>query len=159
MTNVRNIARITAAALLALTSIAVPSALAGAIHDAAKANDAAQVEQLIAAGANVDEKDSALNTALNLAADMGHRDVVQALVANGANLNAKDISDMTPLHLAILGDHEAVAKLLIAKGADVNAMDNLGITVLDEATRKGNVGIIEMLKQASAKCGTSNYSC
>ncbi len=61
--------------------------------------------------------------------------------------------------MAILGDHEAIAIFLIAKGADVNAMDNLGITVLDEATRKGNVGIIEMLEQAGAKCGTGNYSC
>jgi ankyrin repeat protein len=86
-------------------------------------------------------------------------DVVQVLVAKGANLNAKDISDLTPLQLAILGDHEEISKLLIAKGADVNAADNMGITILDEATRKGNVGIIEMLKQAGAKCGTSNCSC
>ena len=86
-------------------------------------------------------------------------DVVQVLVANGANLNAKDISDLTPLQLTILGDHEAIARLLIAKGANVNAMDNMGITELDEATRKGNVGIIEILKQAGAECGTSNYAC
>jgi ankyrin repeat protein len=66
---------------------------------------------------------------------------------------------MTPLQRAILGDHEAVARLLVAKGADVNAMDNLGITVLDEATRMRNAGIIELLKQAGAKCGTSNYAC
>ncbi len=51
-------------------------------------------------------------------------------------------SDLTPLQLAILGDHEDISKLLIAKGADVNAVDNIGITILDEATRKGNAGII-----------------
>ena len=148
-----------AAVLLVSTSVALSPVLAGPIHDAAKAGDAAQVDRLIATGADVDEKDSAHNTALHLAADVGHMDVVQALVANGANLNAEDVSDLTPLYLAIIGDHEAIAKLLIAKGADVNAMDNLGITVLDEATRKGILGIIEMLKQAGAKCGTSNYSC
>ncbi len=68
-------------------------------------------------------------------------------------------SDLTPLQLAILGDYEDISKFLITKGADVNAVDNMGITVLDEATRKGNAGIIEMLKQAGAKCGASNYSC
>ena len=32
-----------------------------------------------------------------------------------------------------------MAKLLVAKRADMNAMDDLGVTVSDEATRKGNV--------------------
>ena len=43
-------------------------ALAGPLHDAAKSGDAAEVERLIAAGADVNEKDAAFNTALHWAA-------------------------------------------------------------------------------------------
>ena len=150
---------VSVAVLLVSISVALSPVLAGPIHDAAKAGDAALLDRLIATGADADENDVARNTAPHLAADAGHIDVVGVLVANGADLIAKDISDLTPLQLAILGDHEAVANLLIAKGVDVNAMDNLSITVLDEATRKGNAGVIETLKQAGAKCGTSNYAC
>jgi len=147
------------AMLLASASFVLSPALAGPIHDAAKADDAKQVEALIAAGADVDEKDAAYNTALHLAADKGLKDVVQVLVAHGANIDAKDVSDLTALQLAALGDHEAIVELLIAAGADVNATDSVGITVMDEATRRGNTRIIEMLNQAGAQCGTSNYSC
>ena len=89
MTIMRDSARLAAAlALLALASIGTQPALAGPIHDAAKSNDAAQVEQLVAAGADVDEKDAAFNTALHLAADAGHAEVAQVLVGKGANLDA-----------------------------------------------------------------------
>ena len=82
-----------AAVLLVSTTVALSPVLAGPIHDAAKADDAAQVDRLIAAGADVDEKDIAQKTALHWAAENGHVDVVQVLVANGVNVNAKDFSN------------------------------------------------------------------
>ena len=100
---------VVAALLFVSASVVYAPVSAGPVHDAAKAGDAAQVDRLIATGANADEKDSAYNTALHVAADVGHMDVVQVLVAKGANLNAKDISDLTPLQLAILGDHEDIS--------------------------------------------------
>ena len=145
-----------AALLLASAWLVLSPARAGPIHDAAKAGDAAEVERLIAAGPDVDEKDIAQKTALHWAAEMGRLDVAQLLVAKGANVNAKDITNWTPLHLAVYDEHEAVVELLIAKGADVNALDKDGIAPLDRPAFKGYAGIVKMLQVAGAKCGT-NY--
>ena len=66
---------------------------AGPIHDAAKAGDAEQVERLIAAGVDVNEKDIADKTPLHWAVDAGHMSVVQVLVAKGANVDARDFAN------------------------------------------------------------------
>ena len=118
---------VVAALLLVSTSFLYSSALAGPIHDAAKSGDAKQVERLIAAGAEVDEKDVADKTALFWAADAGQLDVVQLLVAKGANVNAKDFFGLTVLAVAVSAEHEAIVELLIGKGADVNSMDSDGV--------------------------------
>jgi ankyrin repeat protein len=132
------------------------SLMAGPIHEAAKAGEVAQVEILIQAGADVDEKDAGSKTALHWAADLGHIGVVQVLVANGTNVDAKDFSGMTGLFLASLGSREGIVRLLIAEGANVNAKEMEGMTALDGAYMRGiNASIVEMLKRAGAKCGTN----
>jgi ankyrin repeat protein len=87
--------------------------------------------------------------------------VVQVLVAKGANVNAKDVTDLTPLQLAVLsrpfGQNESILKILIANGADVSSADSDGTTALDDATRKGYAGFVEILKRAGAKCGTNEH--
>ena len=131
-------------------------AWAGPIHDSSKIGDAAQVEQLIGSGTDVDERDPTEKTALHWAADGGHLDVVQVLIASGANVNLKDWKDSTALFFASLGKNEAIVELLIAGGADVNVMDSDGMTALDGATmRKFSPSIIAMLKRAGARCGTN----
>ncbi len=149
------------AALAGLSFVSIPAvlspALAGPLHDAAKSGDTAAVEQLLAAGADVDEKDAALNTALHWAADKGHLAVIRLLVAKGADINARDLSDWTPLlHAVEVGDKYAEAvKFLIANGAEVNLLSNKGRAPLDDATRFGMSDITRMLKNAGAKCGTN----
>ena len=133
-------------------------ALAGPLHDAAKSGDAAAVGQLLAAGADVSEKDAGFNTALHWAADKGHLAVIRVLVANGADVNARDLSDWTPLHHAVGEKHADAARFLIARGADVNLLSNKGRAALDDATRFGQSDIVEMLKNAGAKCGTNYQS-
>ena len=86
----------------------------------------------------------------------GHLEVLRVLVAKGANLNARDLSDWTPLQNAVGGKHVDAVQFLIAKGADVNLLDNDGVSALDTATRFGPTGVIEMLKNAGAKCGTNH---
>jgi ankyrin repeat protein len=153
------------ALLLISSSFLHSAALAGPIHDAAKTGNSQEVERLIAAGIDPDERDIADKTALHWAADRGQVDVVKLLVAEGADVNARDFSGVAVLALATVGGHEAVVKLLISKGADVNysssdGSSSDGITPLDDATRKGYPGIIELLKNHGAKCGTNVvYSC
>jgi ankyrin repeat protein len=134
------------------------SALAGPIHDAAKAGDAAQVEALIVAGTDVDETDIAFKTALHWAADLGHVKVVETLIEKSADVNLQELSDKTALHFASLENHAAIVERLIAAGAEVNVKDTEGATALDVATfRKVDAGIIEMLKGAGAVCGTNHH--
>ena len=130
---------------------------AGPIHDAAKAGDAEQVGRLIAAAVDVNERDNADKTALHWGADAGHLDVVQVLVAKGANVNAKDFTGVTPIMFAVLGQHESILELFIANGGDVNLEDSEGITALDDAIRRGYIGVVEKLKRAGAKCGTNHH--
>ena len=147
-----------AATLLFVSASVIPTLVqAGPIHDAAKAGDAEQVKRLIEAGTDVNEKDVAFKTALHWAADAGHMAVVQVLVGKGADVNAKDLTDVTPLHLAVLGEHESIVKFLISKDGDVSLADSHGITALDDATNRGYMGIVEILKRAGAKCGTNDH--
>ena len=149
---------VVAVILFSVFATVVPAPVqAGPIHDAAKAGDAEQVERLIVAGADVNEKNAAFSTALHLAADAGHLDVVQVLVAKGADINAKDLTDQTPVMFAVLGEHDSILEFLIAKGGDVNLADSQGITALDDAIRKRYAGSAEILKRAGAKCGTNEH--
>jgi ankyrin repeat protein len=77
--------------IFAITSLAfIGTALAGPIHDAAKAGDVAKVRQLLANGAKVDARAKSGRTPLHWAARGGHADVVKALLAAGAKVDARD---------------------------------------------------------------------
>ena len=102
-----------AALMLVFAVLLCASALAGPIHDAAKAGNAKQVESLIAAGTEVDQKDVAEKTALFWAADAGQMEVVRLLVAKGADVNAKDFLGLTVLAVAVRAEHDAIVALLI----------------------------------------------
>jgi len=144
--------------LFVFASVSNSPALAGPIHDAAKAGDAAQVEALIVAGTDVDEKDIAFKTALHWAADLGHVKVVEILIEKDADVNLLELSDKTALHFASLENHAAIVERLIAGGAEVNIKDTEDATALDVATfRKVDTRIIEMLKKAGAVCGTNHH--
>ena len=71
-----------------------------AIIDAAKKGDIEAVKQHLAAGTNVNTKDSQGWAPLHLAADRGHKKVIELLIAKGANVNAKDQKGRTALDWA-----------------------------------------------------------
>ena len=90
------------------------------------------VKQHLAAGSDVNAKNSDDWTPLHLAADKGHKEIAELLIDKGADVNAKDEDSWTPLHSAVqsLG-HREVTELLIAAGADVNAKSENGGAPLD----------------------------
>ncbi len=69
------------------------------LHTAAYRGRLQEVIQLIAAGANVDAKDSEGYTALHDAAGNGKTDVVKLLIQANAKVNAKDNTGWTALHM------------------------------------------------------------
>lgn len=132
------------AGLLAGTAWA-DEALNNALSVAAFSGDMAEVEALIAKGADVNAKDENDRTPLSWAAYYDKREVVELLISKGADVNAKDNVGMTPLHEAIRRGKKEFALFLISKGADVNAKALWGKTPLHFAASEGHKDIIETL--------------
>lgn len=70
------------------------------------------VEELLAAGANVNARNKTGQTALMWAAANGHADIVQLLIAEGADTTAVDQNGQTALMMAATPGHKNVVSLL-----------------------------------------------
>jgi len=126
-----------------------------ALTIAAERGDAVEVRRLIAAGAEVNERDKAGLNALMWAARNGRTEIAKMLVDARANLNARDcaVNGWTPLMHAIHKNQNAVAHLLIERGADVNAKAGNcqeqsaegGATALLHAAGNDNAEIVKIL--------------
>ena len=93
---------IVAVVLMGCATIQSPEAFSAkasaiSIRQAAWDGDIKVVEQHLATGVDVDEKDLYGETSLHYAADKGHKEIVALLIANGADVNAKLIYGTTPL--------------------------------------------------------------
>jgi ankyrin repeat protein len=103
--------------------------------------DEAEVARLLAAGANVHDRD---DFALYLAARRGHDAVVARLLAAGADVHAnRDFA----LYWAAREGRDVVVARLLAAGADVHA--NNGVA-LYEAARQGHDAVVARLLAAGA---------
>ncbi len=93
--------------------------------NAVRAGDLAKVSALIAAGADVNERDRAgSRTALHWAAKGGNRAAMEVLIAAKADPNIADRQGRTPLWGAVEVNLETV-KYLVEHGAKVNAADQI----------------------------------
>ncbi|HYG11937.1 MAG TPA: ankyrin repeat domain-containing protein [Pyrinomonadaceae bacterium] len=126
-----------------------------ALTVAAERGDVAQVKQLIAAGADVNEKDKWGHTALMWAARKGHAEIARALVEARADMNVRDCASAgwTPLMHAIHKNQNDLARLLIERGADVHVAagdcrerkNEGGKTALAYAAANDNAEIVKAL--------------
>jgi uncharacterized protein len=101
--------------LLTIAAVALAGCdLSMSIHDAAAVGDIKAVKQHIAAGTDVDAKDTndALGmTPLHFAVANGHKEVIELLLVT-AGVNVKTGNGLTPLDLAVSkGDKEIIAIL------------------------------------------------
>jgi ankyrin repeat protein len=134
---------------------------------AIKAGDLAVVQQLIAAGANVDALDGKGSTPLHRAVLVQPAEYATSLVTTllraGADANAMRPNGGAPLHNLIFGADKlapaAVAQLttlLAQHGANVNlpaAFD--GATPLDIARAKNNQAAVQLLTSMGGVCKTT----
>ena len=123
------------------------------IHDAVEKGNVEAIKQHLAAGTDVNVRDSIGETPLHYAARWGHKGIAELLIANGADVNAKHDYGYTPLHWTANNGHKEVVELLIAKGADVNAKDNQGRTPLDVAIELKQTQIAALLRKHGGKTG------
>jgi uncharacterized protein len=137
------------------------------------------LQQLLAAGADVDRVNQDGTPALMIAAYKGHQQIVAALLEAGATLDRQDQDGDTALNLAIAKGHNPIVSLLldhysgnafeageieaaieakntaalallIAHGLDVNRRSADGETPLIVAVEKGYLPTVEKLLQAGA---------
>ena len=92
---------------------------------AAYRGDDAAVEQLVAAGADVNVQDKRGWTALMSAALEGYSEVVEQLVAARADPNIRTTSGRTALRLAERKGHSRVVQLLQSAGAKYSPAERL----------------------------------
>jgi uncharacterized protein len=120
---------------------------------AARRNQLAEVERLLAAGAdpNADRVPGYEGRpALFHAATFGYVEIAAKLIQHGADANyGADRGALTPLMLAALNGPAPMVELLVREGAEVNAQAS-GSTALTEATRKGDPAVLRVLLEAGA---------
>jgi cytochrome c len=115
---------------------------AGPLHDAAKAGDLAQIEALLAAGADINAS-TGLATPLLYAIKEKHADAAALLIERGADVN-KQATWGAPLHVAASEGMTATATLLLEHSADPNARWKQ-LTPLHIAARNGKSDVVRVL--------------
>lgn len=134
-----------------VVALTVPAGVAQAapIHDAAAANDATTIMNLVESGVDVDSLNEAGETALIVAAKTARPDAVNMLVQKRANPDFVDPSGRRALHWVVLsGDNADVVnciRFLYEKLADMNARDADGATALILAADQGHGVVVTLL--------------
>lgn len=117
----------------------------GALLDAARSDDRGAVQRLLAAGADVNEREPDGTTALAWAATRTNREMAAALLKAGADPNLTNELGIGPLALAIANGAPELAADLLARGANPNVARENGETPLMTAARMGQTGVLKAL--------------
>ena len=134
-------------ALIAGVDVNVRDELTGttALEHAVKNANREVVQLLLAAGANVNAKNSAGETVLMMLDEDATSEMVWDLINAGANVKLKDDCDSTALmHIAQSNNPDTIRTLLDA-GAEINAKDEEGKTALMLAAEEGLVNNVRAL--------------
>jgi ankyrin repeat protein len=111
------------------------------------------VDEMLAAGIDVDVRTETGCTALMLAASGGHIDIIRRLIGAGADVNATDPSGgMTPTmwNLAALHSEKtyvSIVRELLKAGADPTITANDGKTTLDWVRERGSERLLALLTE------------
>ena len=125
---------------------------------AARAADAAAVERLLQAGADVGQRQPDGATALHWAAFRDDLRIAGLLLAKGAAVDAANELGATPLWLAAENGSAAMIERLLAAGADANAALPEGETPVMTASRAGTADGVRALVAAGADVNAAEGS-
>jgi len=133
-------------------AVALPPEGSALVH-AAQGDDRDGVRQLLAKGADPNERQSDGTTSLAWAAVRANAEMVGVLLKAGADPNRTNDLGLGPLALAIANGSLAIVEQLLAGGADPNIARENGETPLMTAARMGRV---DMMKRLLAKGAAVN---
>ena len=124
------------------------------IHEAAMNGLTADIERMIAEGADIDLKDGDGRTPLMYASFNGHSGIMQKLISKDAMVNQSDNYGRTPLMFASSGPYPEAVRLLLKNQADPNLLDKEEhFTALMYAAAEGQTEIVKILLTFKADPG------
>lgn len=131
-----------------------PSQGPGAVwFDAVKRGNLEDIKKMVAAGQNIEAKDTASlgQTALGWAAFIGYMDIVEYLVEQGADIRATDKADVyNTLKSSVLGNNVEVVKYLynlLKDESDWDAVESDGETLFMVAAVDGRLETVKFILQ------------
>ncbi|QBG48033.1 hypothetical protein EGM51_11720 [Verrucomicrobia bacterium S94] len=119
-----------------------------ALHRAAELPDAAALKLLLAAGADIDERNGLYRTALMQCIESASLQRARVLIEAGAEINAFDQRGDTALHIAVRRQHVSAVELLLENGADASVFNFSSLTPLHMAAQVGHNQLVEQLAGA-----------
>lgn len=117
------------------------------LWSAARADDVAEIERLLAAGAELEARDARGYSPLMLAAYLGQTAAVDRLLAAGADPNSRDGAGNTVLMGAAFKGYGQLVRKLVAAGADLAAVNQSGLDAHAFAMAFGRHEIAALLTQ------------
>ena len=121
------------------------------LHAAAHKGDVARIEQLAAAGARVNERDSHGRTPLHVATFAGQREAIRALVKAGADLGLLENDRYDAVTIAAVANDEETLRVLLSLGASARlTTSRYDGTALIAAAHLGHSGVVRQLIAAGA---------
>jgi uncharacterized protein len=150
---------VVAAALVAFTAMGTLPAAYGSskLAAAARSGDLAQTQQLLSAGADVDQPEPDGTTPLLWAVFNSSPDLVQLLLAAGADPNQPNQLHITPLLQASRYGDADMIRTLLAGGARLGAAQPHTEPEIMAAARAGSVEAVTVLLEAGADPNASDF--
>lgn len=129
-----------------------------ALLEASGDGDMKEVEELLAAGAEINGVVEGDGTALIVAARAGDKAMVQFLLQRGADPNVAASGDGNPLIMAAREGHTEIVELLLNNGARVNEIVETDENALIQASGSGHVEVVKLLLSRGADVNARIWS-
>jgi beta-lactamase regulating signal transducer with metallopeptidase domain len=126
------------------------SKLDEALYEAAESGELAEIEQLIAAGANVNAALSGDGSPLIAAARKGRFEAVRLLLDRGADVNLGVTGDGNPLIMAARDGRLDIVRFLLSRGANVDQVVDGDENALIQASGAGRLEVVKLLVESGA---------